>query len=212
VPITSDEEWARLSPVLRAIRQAYPDVVLSVDTRNAFVAEQSTACGVQWINDVSGFRDQAMIDAVKSSNVDIVIMHSLSIPEDRTVSLACDEDPIAAVVTFAKERIITLESAGIARNRMIFDVGIGFGKTAEQSALLIQHIEVFHELDVRLLVGHSRKSFFSLITDITAKDRDIETCVTSCYLAHKHVHYLRVHNVEINRRALAMQGMLQQIS
>src|SRR5690606_3529555 len=110
---------------------------------------------------VSGFADERMISVMQEHpEVDIVFMHNLGIPADRNRVLPSDCNVIEEILAWAQRRIETLEAKGIKRTRMVFDPGIGFGKTAEQSLMIIKNIERFHELGVRLLVGHSRKSFF----------------------------------------------------
>lgn len=200
-PITAQMEWQRLEPVLTHILSNRSDFLItpkiSIDTRHAEVADKALRLGVDWINDVSGLDDASMRDIVKDHTCDIVFMHHLGIPVSRQVNtLPLDENPTIPVYSWAEQRIHELEKAGIAKERLIFDVGIGFGKTAEQSLELIHGVQAFKNLGVRLLVGHSRKSFFNLFTDKHFSERDIETMAVSLFLADKDVSYLRLHNVE----------------
>src|SRR6185295_16303048 len=100
--------------------------IFSLDTRNAVTARRALQQGIGWINDVSGFADPAMADAVAQSQCMLVVMHSLSVPADPGVTLPEDKDPVAVLLEFASARLGALESRGIARGRMIFDPGIGF--------------------------------------------------------------------------------------
>ena len=151
---------------------------------------------------MSGLDDPDMRKVIASHTCDIVVMHHLDIPTNKQHHLPLNENPVTVVYDWAKERIKILENEGIARERIIFDVGIGFGKTAEQSLILLKNSRDFHSLGTRLLVGHSRKSFLSQFTPTITSERDIETIALTIYLATQNIDYLRVHNVDANARAL----------
>lgn len=188
-PLPADDEWARLAPVLTGIFAL--DFPFSVDTRHALTAAKSLIYDASWINDVSGFASPAMIEAVKNTPCRLVVMHSLSVPADKSVVLPEETDVVAEVLGWGRARIATLEAAGISRDRIIFDPGIGFGKTAKQSRTLIDNIAAFKALGVPLLVGHSRKSFLGA----SPEERDEKTLEVSRFLAAQGVDYLRVHDV-----------------
>ena len=210
-PLSREEEWARLAPVLPALKACTKKagVILSIDTRHAATAKQAIEMGADWINDVSGCDDTGMRKLIAGSAVSVVVMHHLGIPADPSHTIAKECDVIDAIISWAQEKITVLEAEGIAKERIIIDPGIGFGKTAQQSWEIIRHIASFRALGVRLLVGHSRKSFLSRVTAIPAEDRDIETYAVSSYLAHEHVDYLRVHDVAGNRRSVQAIEMIQ---
>ncbi|MDR3490414.1 MAG: dihydropteroate synthase [Gammaproteobacteria bacterium] len=198
--LSPETEWQRLEPVLNEILSQRKNFLISpkisVDTRNAVTAQKALDLGVDWINDQSAFADADMSEIIIKSQCDVVIMHQLGIPADKNNVLATTDDVTSHVLAWAKNKISTLEKSGIKRERIIFDVGIGFGKTAEQSLELIKNISQFKQLNCRLLVGHSRKSFLSLFTDKPAPLRDIETTAISLFLAQNNIDYLRIHNVE----------------
>ncbi len=210
--ITPHEEWLRLEPVLSAVQSAKHSGLLipkiCVDTRHASVAKNAIAMGVDWLNDVSGLDDADMREIVRAAKTDCVIMHHLQLPEDRNHVLPRDQDPVKFVYAWAEKRIAELEKDGIARERLIFDPGIGFGKMAEQSLLIIKNISVFHELGVRLFVGHSRKTFMSLFTALPFVERDAETMAMTIFLAQQKVDYIRVHNVEICARGMKVAKVI----
>lgn len=194
VEISAEQEWERLQPVLEAV---IGKAVISVDTRHAETAKHALDLGVDWINDVSAASNEALLKAVanhKSANY--VLMHSLTVPANPSITV--EGDVVEEVLAFAKEKIGRLAQLGIAKERIIFDVGIGFGKTAEQSVELLERITEFNVLGVALFVGHSRKSFMKLFTDAPAEERDALTLKYSKELAAKGVEYLRVHNVEMH--------------
>ena len=135
-------------------------------------------------------------------------MHHICIPEKRNCVLARTQDPVAYVYEWGARQLDSLEQAGIAREKIIFDPGIGFGKFAEHSLSLIQNIDRFSALGTRLLVGHSRKSFLSLFTGYDFPERDIETLAMTLYLDKRNVDYLRIHNVEMCARGLRVMSAI----
>lgn len=194
--IDEEEEWERLEPVLRHIHKF--KVTFSLDTRNGQTAKRALEHGIHWLNDVTGFESIGMQEAARASNCSLVLMHSLGAPARKDVTLQV-EDVVGELLRFANERISMLEKLGIARSRIIFDPGLGFGKTAEQSMTIIEDIGRFEELGAPLFIGHSRKSFLLQIDD----DRDAATLAMSQYLALEHgIDYLRVHDVALHRDML----------
>jgi len=198
--ITTQEESLRLTAVLEMIaserQQSFITPKISIDTIHASVAKEALKFGADWINDQTGGDSSAMREVIANANVDCVIMHHLSIPERRNHVLPRHDDPVKTVYSWGEKRIKELELAGIARDRIIFDPGIGFGKMAEQSLLILQHANVFKELGTRLLLGHSRKSFMTLFTNLPPQERDVETLAFSIELLKHQPDYLRVHNVD----------------
>lgn len=202
-PLSPEEEWKRLAPVLDILQDT--DTInawLSVDTRHAETAKRAILTGVDWINDVSGFTDPKMLEAVVDSEVKICCMHHVTIPADPKITLPDDCDVVGEITRWAEKTINRLINAGIARDRIILDPGLGFGKTAQQSWELLERVDELTALETPWLVGHSRKSFLSLITDKKAAARDPETATVSSYLANEGVQYLRVHNVTANADAM----------
>ena len=208
-PLTPAEEWSRLLPVLQALKEyrhsdqnRQSPLILSVDTRHAEVAAHAIEAGADWINDVSGWGDPDMQKVAASADVDLVMMHSLAVPAQRNVVLPLHDDPVALILSWAESRIQALVQRGISRERIIFDPGLGFGKTIEQSWEILRRIKKFRELGVRILVGHSRKSFLTSLTPRSAPERDIETLTLSIDLAAQGVDFLRVHDTQAHIRAL----------
>lgn len=207
-PLRPGEEWNRLEPVLQAIASLKLPVKISVDTRHAFVAGRALEYGVDWINDVEGFQAQEMIDVVGRSDVDIVVMHSLGVPPSKDKILDEARDPISQILEWAERTLNRLEKNGIKFSRVILDPGIGFGKSSDQAFHILSNAQQLLECRARWLIGHSRKSFLGSLTSKLAADRDLETALVSARLAQSGIHYLRVHNVESSRRALAAQCLM----
>jgi 2-amino-4-hydroxy-6-hydroxymethyldihydropteridine diphosphokinase/dihydropteroate synthase len=207
-------EWQRLEKMLTTIMDTRTEFLvtpkISVDTRHAATAQKALALGVDWINDVSGLTDTAIQDIILQHTCDVVMMHQLGIPADRHKTLPLAADPVQHIYHWAETQLAELGARGLAFERIIFDVGIGFGKTADQSLEILRRIDEFKSLPVRLLVGHSRKSFFNLFTDKAPVERDVETLTASLHLAQHHIDYLRLHNVEHTARAFKLQYALNQ--
>jgi dihydropteroate synthase len=195
--LSSDEEWARLEPVLQAlVREPWrPRVTLSVDTRHAQTARRALALGVEVINDVTGLRDPAMTQVLAGTRGDVVVMHALTVPVDPAQVLPAHADVLACVLQWRDEVMSRARASGIAADRLVFDPGIGFGKTAVQSLTLIHEAGRLVGAGGRWLFGHSRKSFLTLFTGAPASDRDDLTLAISAQLAHAGVQVLRVHEV-----------------
>ena len=179
-------------------------VQFSVDTRHVQTARRALDMGIHWINDVTGFSDPAMLTAVKASDCKLVVMHSLGIPVDKKFVMT-QPDVVPVLLQWAKYRINNnIRAGGISADRIIFDPGIGFGKSAQQSMMILRNVERFRELGVPILIGHSRKSFFAELGVYKIEDRDDATLAVSYYLAQHGVDYLRVHNMARHKQMLAI--------
>ncbi len=205
--LTPAEEWSRLAPVLSALC-VYPlrrNSVISIDTRHAETARAALAMGVEIINDVGGLRDAAMRQVLAQSACRIVVMHALSIPADTSVVLPPNADPIAIVLQWKTEVITLAHTDGIATERLIFDPGIGFGKTAEQSLGLMDRANELLASGGEWLYGHSRKSCYRILAENNVDNsmfRDTMTLKYSSKLADVNVNYLRVHDIAAHRALL----------
>lgn len=210
--ITPEQEWQRLESFLYLwqhfwhYKASYSK--LSIDTYKPETVEKLLNYHIDFINDVTGFTNPRMIEVAKQTNAKLIFMHNLGVPVNPNTTLSQDIDPVEAVYRWGSEQLETLIKAGIAQERLIFDVGIGFGKTSAQSFAIIKNIAKFRNLGIPLLVGHSRKSFLQQFTNKSFAERDIETAGISVYLADK-VDYLRVHNIEDNMQLLKIQIALK---
>ncbi len=195
-PLTWREEWERLGPVLNSLTKP-KNVAISIDTRHAETAKRALDLGVDWINDVSGFAADVMIEVVKPYDCKLVMMHSITVPPDKENVLPDWMDVPLFLVNWAMSRRAILETSGIAPARVIFDPGLGFGKTADQNWEILRGILRIKSLDIAVLIGHSRKSFLG-----DPATRDAETLRVSKFLLDTGVEYLRVHDVAAHKRLL----------
>ena len=203
--LTADEEWARLEPALGRLVDRYRSEVLrprlSVDTYHAETARRALVLGADVVNDVSGLTTSAMLELAATSGADFVAMHNLGLPADKARTLPADQDPTAAVERWLEERLEAWERAGLDLSRIVFDPGIGFGKNALQSLQLLRNVERLHRFGLRLLVGHSRKSFMHQAAAADRLDRDLFTVGVSLRLCSAGVDILRVHNIAAHTAA-----------
>ncbi len=192
--VPHDEEIRRIAPVVETLAGKV-DIPISVDTRKAVVAEMMLGLGAHMVNDISGLtHDERMVDVVRSHHVPVVIMHMRGTPRDMQ-DYTSYEDVVLDVKREIMDRVRAAEAGGIAREQVIIDPGIGFSKTAEQSAELIARLDEFTDIGYPVLLGPSRKSFMGKLFGLKPDDR-LEPTIASCIWAMlKGVKILRVHDV-----------------
>jgi dihydropteroate synthase len=196
VPVSLDEELSRVLPVVRELAQRVR-VPISVDTYKAEVARAALDAGATLVNDISGLQyDPALAALVSERRTAIVLMHMRGRPQTMYAEARYD-DVVADVVKDLRAAIARAQAAGIARDAVIVDPGIGFAKRPEHSyGVLARLAEIGPPLDRPLLVGPSRKSFMrQAVVDRPAPQRDWGTAaaVTAAVLAGAHI--VRVHAV-----------------
>jgi dihydropteroate synthase len=201
-PVSVAEERERVVPVVE--RLADLDVPVSVDTRKAAVADAALAAGADIVNDVSGLSDPEMRFVVADHDAQLVLMHSISAPVDPDRSVTYD-DVVDDVLADLTERVLRAERAGIDREDIVVDPGCGFGKTPAESFALVDRLSEFRALGCPLMVGHSRKSMFGLVTD---DDRLPPTLAVTALAAERGADVVRVHDVAENAAAVRAAGAL----
>ncbi len=208
--VAPEEQIARIVPVIRQLAGEI-DVPISVDTRSAGVAEAALDAGATIINDVAALRDDdEMVNLAAKRDVPVILMHMLGTPLTMQKSPSY-EDVIVEIREFLRERIDFAVGHGVSRDKIIIDVGIGFGKRVDDNLSLIAHIEDFFELGCPLMVGHSRKHFLGEILDIPVKERDKASLVVSSWLAQKGAGILRVHDVLGTRQGCELIAKLKSV-
>lgn len=224
------DEWRRIEPLLTELKRVFngrelatgSSPQISVDTRHHQVAARALEAGADWINDVTGLRSAEMQRVVRDGRWKpdgglgvgtgasrFVFMHSLSVPPRPTEVMPATEQIVGSLITWAEQRLTQLQEEGLNLEHAIFDPGIGFGKTPEQSWQMVQQIERFSDLPVPTLLGHSRKSFLSKVSDSPPAERDVETALISAYAAEAGVAYIRVHNVKATAQAIKALAYLK---
>jgi dihydropteroate synthase len=200
-PLTADEELRRVLPVIQALA-AQVTIPISIDTTKSAVARAAIEAGAEIVNDVTGLTgDPAMIDLAIETGVGVCAMHMQGTPQTMQDNPTYT-DVVREVRDYLRERRDALLSAGISRERICLDPGIGFGKTHEHNITLMRHCHEFHELGCPLLVGHSRKGFLGKLIGDKQADRTNATVGAALALAVQGVQIVRVHDVRPVREAL----------
>ncbi len=196
-PVDPESEWRRIGPFIEKTTDQYRDQFIrpwiSVDTRHPQTAAKAIEYGVDFINDVAGLSDPAMIELAASSNCDWIAMHSVSVPAD--LNQVIKGDPVDEVCQWLEQRLQDWTKAGINTDRVIFDPGVGFGKDPLQSLKILQAASRFRQYGVRLMIGHSRKSYMKTFTNNDLHERDQTTIGASMQLCQQGVDIIRVHNI-----------------
>jgi len=202
--IPVEEEIERVVPVIEAIRGL--DAMVSVDTRKAAVAEAALSAGADIVNDVSGLDDPEMRFVAADHDAPLVVTHSIDAPvvPDRDVAY---DDVVEDVITQLRERVLLAEKAGLDREQIVVDPGLGFGKTAAESLELLARTDELHALDCPVLIGHSRKSMFER-AGYEHGDRLDPTIAATALAAERGADIVRVHDVAENVAAVRVHGAL----
>lgn len=199
--VTVDEELARVLPVVRELAEC--GVCVSIDTRHAAVARACLDAGAAIVNDVSGFRDPAMVECVRASDCGLVVMHMQG--EPHTMQQAPTyADVVAEVRDYLRDQARMLEEAGIDPARICVDPGPGFGKTPQQTVELMRNFQEFARLGYPSMAAVSRKSYLGYVYGIeNPADRDEVTASETLMACELGAGVVRVHNVAATARALA---------
>ena len=197
-------ELQRLLPVIEGLA-GKTDVPISVDTRKAVVMRAAVKAGARIINDVSALTfDPASLAAAAACDVPVVLMHAQGDPKTLQAAPAY-RDVLLDVYDDLAARIEACEAAGIARQKLIVDPGIGFGKTIEHNLALMAGLSLFHSLGVPLLVGASRKRFIGTLTGVEMAAERVHGSVGAAIAAvAQGAQIVRVHDVKATREALAV--------
>jgi dihydropteroate synthase len=203
-PVGAEEERGRVVPVIAGIRARNPAVRISIDTSKAAVAAAALDAGADYVNDVTALRgDPGMAALVAERGVDVCLMHMVGTP--RTMQQeARYGDVVADVAAFLAERVEAAVAAGIARERIEVDPGIGFGKTLDHNLELLRRLDELTALGRPLVLGTSRKSFLGKITGREAAERVPATLATLVMGLERGATTFRVHDVAPARDALAV--------
>ena len=190
-----DEEKRRVIPVLEGIRKR-SDITLSVDTYKPEVAAAAIECGATIVNDISGLRfESGMEEVVSGADVYLVLMHMRGIPENMQQHTEYGDliGDISQEIDVSIDRAMT---AGIGKDRIIIDPGIGFAKTAAQNLRIIKNLTRFKRKEFPLLIGLSRKSFLGVYTGLQPQDRIVPTIAANAIAILLGADIIRVHDVK----------------
>jgi dihydropteroate synthase len=207
-PVTADEELRRVLPVIEAVRKR-SDAPVSIDTSKSIVARAALAAGANIINDVTAGRsDPEMFSLAASAGAAIVLMHMQG--EPRTMQKApAYGNVVREVSDFLLDRARAAEAAGVARENVLIDPGIGFGKTIEHNRQLLAALPSLVKLGLPVLLGHSRKAFIGAALDLPVDSRLEGTLAVTAWAAMSGVRVVRVHDVRENARVVRMVAWMK---
>jgi dihydropteroate synthase len=194
-PISTDEELKRLLPVLEQLLKK-TGVPISVDTYKSKVAEAALSAGAHIINDISGLRfDPSMKDVIARFQVPVIIMHIKGEPRNMQIDPHY-EDLISEISAYLAESIRSAEMAGVKKENMIIDPGIGFGKRLEDNYEIIRRLHELKRLGCSILIGPSRKSFLGKVLNLPPAERLEGTMAAVAVAIQNGADIIRVHDVK----------------
>ena len=194
--ITDEEEIARVTPVIEAVKRNF-DIPVSIDTYKSAVAEAALQAGADLVNDIWGFRhDEKVAQVTAEYGAACCLMHNRHEP--------VYNDFLQDVADDMKECLRIAKNAGIPDDKISLDPGVGFGKTFEHNLMITNHFDVLLRLGYPVLLGISRKSMIGLALDLPVDERVEGTLATSVIGVMKGCSFVRVHDIKENRRAIQM--------
>jgi 2-amino-4-hydroxy-6-hydroxymethyldihydropteridine diphosphokinase / dihydropteroate synthase len=204
-PVTTEVEFKNLNwslDLIRDLKKKY-SFKISLDCRHGEVVRQVlNSHRIDFLNDVSSFNADEMKTILKESKLNAFVMHSLSVPARPDNCFDDSENPVIHLVDWWIKKRNELLSFGIPEERLVFDPGIGFGKTKYQSLYILKNLEEFSKIKSPVMVGHSRKSFQTLFANKEASERDLATALVTKDLNLAYTNFLRVHDIESQKTAL----------
>jgi len=200
--LSAEEELKKLLPAIEMLRELFPEIIISIDTYHAMVAEECVAAGAAIINDISGGEmDNKMIKTVAKLKTPYICMHMKGVPENMQRQTNY-EDVIKEILDFFISKVDECKREGI--NDIIIDPGFGFGKNISQNLLLLKNLEVFKMLGKPIMAGLSRKSTIYKTLKISAEESLNGTTVLNTTALLNGASILRVHDVKEAKETIAL--------
>ncbi|WP_086476264.1 dihydropteroate synthase [Arenibacter amylolyticus] len=205
--IGEEEELQRILPIVELLVATFPNILLSIDTFRSKVAHECILAGAALINDISaGSLDPKMMATVASHQVPYILMHTKGNP--RNMAQQTDyQDLLGDILYYFSEKILLARKEGI--NDLIIDPGFGFAKTLEQNYEVMQKMELFHQLELPLLTGISRKSMIYKLLNSTPQAALNGSTALNMFALSKQSHILRVHDVKEAMECITIYNALQ---
>ncbi|MBL8059273.1 MAG: dihydropteroate synthase [Chthonomonas sp.] len=205
LPIALEEERRRVEPVLRALK----DLPVSIDTQKPEIAEMALDLGAQMVNDVGGLRDPSMFQLIAERAPNVIVMHMQGRPATMQ-----DNPMYVDVVRDVREELLgtarRLVEAGLPKQKIWLDPGIGFGKNFEHNIALLQHISDLAKSDFPVLIGVSRKGFLGRITgEEDPPSRLAAALAIQCFAQQQGIYAFRTHDVWATRQAALAWSQMQ---
>lgn len=212
--VEQEEQIARVVPVIKAIRQTVSKkVLISIDTTLSAVASAALNAGANIINDISGGQvDKAILQLAAETDTPIILMHIQGTPQTMQDN-PFYEDVVTEVIDVLRDRVNTALAAGIKKQNIAVDPGIGFGKRKEDNINLLAHLDQFVAEGYPVLLGTSRKRFMGSLCDVSEPAELVTaTAVTTALGVMSGVQMFRVHDVKENRQAADVAWAIRKAS
>ena len=208
-PVDVEEEISRVVPVIEMIKNHNKDILVSVDTYKSETAKRALEAGADIINDISGLNfDENMSKVVADNKAGLIIMHTRGKPQDMQKNTEY-EDFMGELIESLNNSIGRAKEAGIEKDRIVIDPGIGFGKKFEHNLFILKKLREFSIFGLPILIGTSRKSFLGKITGKEAYHRDDETMVSVGIAIINGAHIVRVHEVKRMKDAVKVADAIK---
>jgi dihydropteroate synthase len=205
--ISPDEEQSRVLPVLAGVLRERPSAIVSIDTFHSSTAKYAVEAGAEIVNDVSGHLwDEGMSSICAELGCGAVLMHTRGTPAEwRSLPVLKPENVMPMIVRDLETLVMDAIAAGVARDRLVLDPGVGFGKRLDENYPILRHLGEMHRLMLPILVGVSRKSFLTRALQVHDERSQLTATTaanTAAVLAGAHI--VRVHDVQAAVEAVAV--------
>ena len=209
-PVSANEESKRIIPIIKAIKNEYKDILISVDTYKSSVAKKAIEAGADFVNDISGLTfDDEMVSLLAQRNIPVVIMHINGKPKTMQKNILYS-DLISDIKRFFIKQSAYAINSGIKESNIIIDPGIGFGKTFDHNFTLLKRLKEFEDLGFPILIGPSRKAFIGDVLNLPSNERVEGTIATIVAGILNGANIIRVHDVkEIKRATIVTEKILK---
>ena len=204
--VSEKEELARILPIVQLLTKEFKEILISIDTFRSSVASKCIEAGAALINDISaGQQDKKMLATIAKYKVPYIMMHMRGNPQTMQQQTTY-ENLVKDILFYFSERVAEARSLGI--HDLIIDPGFGFAKTVEQNYELLKNLEIFHNINLPILAGLSRKSMIYKFLDTDAKNALNGTSALHMHTLQKGVHILRVHDVKEAMECIKLHQIL----
>jgi len=208
--VTARQEIARVIPVVEGLSRKLK-IPISVDTTKSSVAQKSLAAGAEMINDISALNaDRKMVSVVQKASAALILMHMRGIPTNMQAGNLIYDDLMDEIISYLKRACQKAIAAGIEKDRLVLDPGIGFGKSYEDNCKIINKLDELKVLGRPVLIGTSRKAFIGKVTGGTSAERMEGTAATVAAAIMNGCHIVRVHDVAAMKKVAAMTDAIVQ--
>lgn len=201
--VTARQEIARVVPIVESLSKKLK-IPISVDTTKSQVAKITLEAGAEIINDISALGDRKMASVISNASAALILMHMRGTPATMQTGNLVYHDLMNEINSYLEERCRKAINAGIGRDQLVVDPGIGFGKTCEDNCRIIKNIGELKVLGLPLLIGTSRKAFIGKVTGGIPAERIDGTAATVCAAIMNGCHMVRVHDVAVMKKVAAM--------